>query len=301
MYMVTFLITAFEVIMLLFQIVFYLQRTTDKKRFLYLLLIVGVILYNICSGFLPDNDIPIAIPIQNGVAYFVSFCVSMYFVWYFYLAFDLKHLKFFATFGSFYFLFLPFLLLFVLPYAITGDLALSRQLTVVIPFLYGLVFIGATTRAFKIKFTQREYSDKLKRQTVISAYFALICWVSLPVIVFFGDHQVIQHSITNAGFLTMSLVYVQTMIEQARREYSMLQHTEQSKEELVANNCKLFGLTVRESEIAKLLGNGLPYKIIASTLNISEKTVAKHVSNIFAKVKVTNKVELILKIESRTS
>lgn len=50
---------------------------------------------------------------------------------------------------------------------------------------------------------------------------------------------------------------------------------------------------------AKLLGNGLPYKIIASTLNISEKTVAKHVSNIFGKVKVTNKNELILKLEAK--
>jgi DNA-binding NarL/FixJ family response regulator len=89
------------------------------------------------------------------------------------------------------------------------------------------------------------------------------------------------------------------MIQQARREYSLLQHSEQSKEELFAHNCKVFGLTVRESEIAKLLGSGLPYKIVASTLNISEKTVAKHVSNIFAKVKVTNKVELILKLEDK--
>lgn len=61
-------------------------------------------------------------------------------------------------------------------------------------------------------------------------------------------------------------------------------------------NCKRFGLTAREVEIVNLLITGQPYKIIGDTLNISVNTVAKHVSHIFQKVKVTNKVELMNKL-----
>lgn len=61
-------------------------------------------------------------------------------------------------------------------------------------------------------------------------------------------------------------------------------------------NCKRFGLTAREIEIIDLLITGQPYKIIGDTLHISVNTVAKHISNIFQKVKVTNKVELMNKL-----
>ena len=299
MHMVTFVITSFEVIMLLFQIIYFLERKSDRKRLLYLILLIAVILYNVCSGFLPDKNLPIPIPIQNDVAYLVAFGTSMYFVWYFYKAFDLKRLRFFATYGSVFFLLLPFVLFFVLPYYLTGNLKLSRQLTVVIPFLYGVAFIVATTRAFIFKFKQREYSDSIKRQLVIAAYLALLCWVTLPVIVFFGDFQVLEHSVTNAGFLVMTVVYVRTMIHQSRREYEILKTSSQSRDDLMTENFKTYGLTMRESEIVNLLRKGQPYKIIRAELNISEKTVAKHISNIFAKVEVTNKVELINKLESR--
>lgn len=300
MYLVTFLITCFEVIMLLFQVIFYLERKTDHRRFLYLLLIIGMIMYNLASGLLPDPDIPISIKVQNGVAYFVSFCTSMYYVWYFYKAFDLRHLKFFATYGSIFFLLLPFLLLFVLPYYLTGSLETSRRLTVVIPFLYGLVFIGATTRAFRLKFAQREYSDKLKLQIVIAAYVALLTWVALPVIVFFGDFQVLQHSVTNAGFMMMTIVYINTMIHQSRREYAIHQASKTAPEVLI-KNCEIYQLTKREVEIVKLISEGLPYKIIADRLKISENTVSKHISNIFTKTGVTSKVALIRRLHSHDS
>lgn len=62
--------------------------------------------------------------------------------------------------------------------------------------------------------------------------------------------------------------------------------------------CQLYQLTVREREIAKLILQGIRYKTIAKTLFISEKTVSKHIQNIFEKVGVTNKVELINKLNS---
>lgn len=61
-------------------------------------------------------------------------------------------------------------------------------------------------------------------------------------------------------------------------------------------NCKLYKLTPREKDIAKLVCDGLAYKTIGNTLFIAERTVTKHVENIFEKLDVSNKIELINKL-----
>lgn len=61
-------------------------------------------------------------------------------------------------------------------------------------------------------------------------------------------------------------------------------------------NCKLFRLTPRETEIARLIEEGTRYKEIARKLFIAEKTVSKHIQNMYEKVKVSNKIELINKL-----
>jgi DNA-binding CsgD family transcriptional regulator len=347
MHIVTFLITVFELAMLFFQVIYFLERTNDKKRLMYLILLLFLIAYNVCSGFFPDERIPIPIMLQNILAYLVGFTMSMYVVYYFYKVFDLKHLKFFATYGLVLFLFLPFTLLFVVPYWLTGNLELSRKLTVIIPFFYGLGFIYSTTRALMKKFAeykkQSDFSADMLYTHAIAAYISMLCWALLPVIVFFGDYQAVEHSVTNAGFLLMSVIYVSSSIRQSRIEYSKLlmsetalkmkveektrqieQLNEQQKEifislaakvyESVLNNSEIvlpqsntpasksvepslkMNFTLREIEILKLLIKGQPYKVIADELNISVRTVSKHVSNMFSKAEVTNKVELIHKI-----
>jgi DNA-binding CsgD family transcriptional regulator len=49
------------------------------------------------------------------------------------------------------------------------------------------------------------------------------------------------------------------------------------------------GLTVRELEVLSLVATGRTNRAIATELFISEKTVARHVSNIFAKLAVTSR------------
>lgn len=63
-------------------------------------------------------------------------------------------------------------------------------------------------------------------------------------------------------------------------------------------NCKAYQLTPREIDITKLISEGYSYKQIGDTLFIAERTVKKHVQNIFEKVAITNKVQLINKLES---
>lgn len=61
-------------------------------------------------------------------------------------------------------------------------------------------------------------------------------------------------------------------------------------------NCKLLHFTGRETEIARLIVKGRTYKMIAKELFISEKTVTKHIQNLFEKAEVKNKIQLINKL-----
>jgi signal transduction histidine kinase/DNA-binding NarL/FixJ family response regulator len=236
MHMVTFLITMFEVVMLVFQVIYFLERPADKSRLQYLILLLCLIAHNICSGLLPDKDLPVQVHLQNIIAYFVGFVMSMYVVYYFYKVFNLQHLRFFATYGLLFFLFIPFVFLFVVPYLLTGDLKLSSRLTVVIPFFYGLGFIYYTARALRIKFKESKKEGKVfddpLYEHAIAAYISMVCWAALPVIVFFGDFQVLEHSMTNAGFLMMTIIYVRSAITQSRREYQKLLDSERNLQQL---------------------------------------------------------------------
>lgn len=56
-------------------------------------------------------------------------------------------------------------------------------------------------------------------------------------------------------------------------------------------NQSLDGLTKREVEVLKLITEGLFNKEIAYTLNISERTVKNHVSNIFKKINASDRTQ----------
>jgi DNA-binding NarL/FixJ family response regulator len=49
------------------------------------------------------------------------------------------------------------------------------------------------------------------------------------------------------------------------------------------------GLTARELEVLRLVAGGQSNPQIASALFLSEKTVARHLSNIFGKIRVTSR------------
>ncbi len=56
---------------------------------------------------------------------------------------------------------------------------------------------------------------------------------------------------------------------------------------------KISPLSDREEQVAKLIGDGVSSKEIASILSISEKTVSKHRSNIFRKLNLNNTAQLV--------
>jgi DNA-binding response OmpR family regulator len=59
------------------------------------------------------------------------------------------------------------------------------------------------------------------------------------------------------------------------------------------DKCKELGLTIRQAEIAQLLIDANSYKKIADQLHISEKTVSRHATDIFNKLEIKSKYELM--------
>ena len=92
-----------------------------------------------------------------------------------------------------------------------------------------------------------------------------------------------------------------------KHAYSSLLKTKTPAPEIVTEltsreyerNCRRYNLTHREIEIIELIVKGQPYKIIGDSLNISNRTVDRHVSNIFSKLSVNNKIELINKLNGK--
>jgi len=57
-----------------------------------------------------------------------------------------------------------------------------------------------------------------------------------------------------------------------------------------------FGLTLRESEVAALLADGLSNREIARSLWISENTVKTHLKAIFQKTAVSSRAQAVVRI-----
>jgi len=65
-------------------------------------------------------------------------------------------------------------------------------------------------------------------------------------------------------------------------------------QDVEATKPNTYGLTPRELEVVALVAEGLPNRDIAGRLTITEETVKRHLTNIFDKVGMSNRVELAL-------
>jgi DNA-binding NarL/FixJ family response regulator len=62
--------------------------------------------------------------------------------------------------------------------------------------------------------------------------------------------------------------------------------------------CNDYLITDREFDVIELIGKGYKQKVVAQTLEISEATVKKHLSNVFEKLEVNSTVEMLIKIKA---
>jgi DNA-binding NarL/FixJ family response regulator len=75
---------------------------------------------------------------------------------------------------------------------------------------------------------------------------------------------------------------------------ALLRYVERSEERQLSADELADRLTRRENDVLRAVANGMPNREIATKLQISEYTVKHHLSRIFAKLSVSNRVELAL-------
>jgi signal transduction histidine kinase/DNA-binding NarL/FixJ family response regulator len=245
MHIVTFLIIVFEMLFFFYQIVHFLSRPSDKKRLYYVILLYLLIQYNIISGLFPNPDYSLPILFQNIILFIAGIVMAMYFPYYFYKAFNLSKLKFYAYWGSICFLFIPFILLFLIPYCITQDFESSKKLLLIVGFFYAASFIYSLNKAIKEQSKGQEVLTF--RNEIISVYIGAFFWITLPIIAYFevktnaflepifhfnDCSQVIEMITTNAGLVMMTILFVGQSIRQSRDEYEKLLHSESQLQEL---------------------------------------------------------------------
>ncbi|EHQ27516.1 helix-turn-helix domain-containing protein [Mucilaginibacter paludis] len=294
-HIVTFLFMIAEGILFLIESVIY-AIAPDKRRGWYLVLLTLLLLYNVTGGLFPDPKINISISLQEMIAYGTGFLMASYFPFYFYKAFDLKSLRWHALFGVPLFLMLPYLLFFVIMYAINEDLEKDIRYGVIAPFIYSLVLLWVMLRAIRKHY--RENRDRSYYIEELAVYCAVSPWAAMTVLSWFQVSQLTEVLCTNTGFLFISAMFIRRSILLHRLEKRLYWGQAPFQNDLVKveANCKRHNLTRKETEISGMVCQGMIYRDIADKLFISPRTVDKHIENIFEKVGVTNRVELARKL-----
>ncbi|WP_304488636.1 helix-turn-helix transcriptional regulator [Dyadobacter sp. CY323] len=321
MHVVTLVFIILELIMFVYQVFFYLSHPKDKRRLYYVGLLSFLILKNIASGFFPDPKLNYpSLVVQYAIAYGMGFLMGAYFPYYFYKAFELNRLRWHALYGVPLFILLPFAVIFPLKFLFDGNIDHAINYGMVIPAGYALVLLYTIQRSIQDKY-KKDIQDR-RFFEVTAVYLAVVPWASLPFFAFFRIHQVPEALLTNVGFIVITILFIRRSIRESREEYDQLvklasadgkgslskldlieQMTRQLEESGISPaqrfeiNLNTVGLTSREKEIVRLVREGKPYKSIADQLFISERTVSKHIQNVFEKLGVSNKIELLSRLE----
>lgn len=316
MHLITFLFICVETVILFYLLIYRLARPDDKNTWLNVILIVVLLFYNLTGGLLPDSNLPGNYYVQMSIAYFTGFMTPCYFPYYVYHAFSLDKMKFHAYKGVFIFLVFPYLV-FVLLFIISGKIETSKNL-LIIPVVYALWVIITLVKAVKHKY-KGNFATSGAKEEVAVLFLSLTPWVGLPVIDYFNLGQAIEATTTNTGFLLLLALQLKQHITKVRMEHQRLIESDEylrtwnerlqqevnkrtkeierlSAEERILESCHRYNLTGREREIVLLVCRGSSYRQIAEALFIAERTVTKHAQNIFDKVKVSNKLELLNKL-----
>ncbi|MFM9910204.1 MAG: response regulator transcription factor [Chitinophagaceae bacterium] len=316
MHLITFLFICIETVVLFYLAIYRLARPDDKNTFLNITLIGLLIFYNLTGGLLPDVNLPGSYLLQMSIAYGTGFITPCYFPYYVHHAFYLEKMKFHAYKGVFIFLITPYII-FVVLFLSTGNIETAKKL-LIIPTLYAVWVIFTLIKAVKSKYKSSFKTKDAKEEMAVS-FLSLTPWVSLPIIDYFNLGQVVEATTTNAGFLLLLALQLKQHITMVKAEHQQLIESKEkllgwneklltevekrtreierlSTDKRILEGCKLYQLTNREREIAGLICRGNSYKQIAESLFIAERTVTKHVQNIFDKVEVSNKLELLNKL-----
>lgn len=289
----TFVFICIETVIFFFQLVNYLSRPQDLSRRRFLILIAAFIFYNVCSGFLPDRNLTWHPLLQNVLSLGSGILLATYYFYYLVAELKIAQDRFFKTKILFSSLLASLVLCFVCAYVITGNIQVSRQVFIIPPILISLYFCFLTVR-FLISDRSRKSRDTPYRLMIYSGYIGVIFMASMPVVVAFGDYQVLNNSLVNVSFALACYAYINYYLYQSRIEYEILQKVGHfGPQPHILPTLLEFNLTAAELQIAYLLIQDKSHAEIAEITFTAVSTARKHASNIFKKTGAPGKKEFI--------
>lgn len=306
MHILTLIFIIVEIVLLIFLAYHCLTRPSDNNRKRFAAMLVLLIIKNIAMGLFPDPGINIHMVVQYGLTYGAGFILASYFPYYFYATYDLKGMRFHALYGIFLFLYLPFIVVFLTEYRLTGDIDSAIAHGLYIPAAYSLILaytmFKSIKKAFQTKIRKKDYLE------VIAIYCSVVPFVAIA---FFPNiSQVTEAIITNGGFTFVTLLFIKNNVVSARLEHEKLEGVKKKEREDKTDNrledsqvlkqyeanLAHFNLTNREKEVAGFMMKGYTAKETGETLFISHLTVQKHTENIYKKTSVNSKRDLADKL-----
>lgn len=292
MHVVTFVLVVLEVFLFSHQLVFFLQKPSEKQRKYYLILLALLIVSNVFWGLFPDENLPMSIQWQYILAYGSGFITGAYFPFYFYKAFEIQDLAFQAKYGVLWFLILPFVLFFCILYPLGLEIQTVITIGFTVPLVYSIYILKEILR-----FIRNKHKNNKNYAEVFLSFGAICPWGLMPILACFRIDQLTTVLLTNGGFIVLTILCQRNIIQQNKNDLEKLDLIQNKNEnEIFTINCAKLGLTKREIEICKLIKAGYTYRQTADQLYISERTVNKHMQNIFKKAKSRNKFDLLNRI-----
>lgn len=149
--------------------------------------------------------------------------------------------------------------------------------------IYSMFYLLFTKPGTLIQF--REKSERLL------AFIVLIIMIVSFVLFVVNYEKFTLKLLQQNGGIILAIICIILSVSKIPGDIKKLVQTEKtiSTDE---NQLEKFGITQREQEVLHLLVTGKTYKEIATELFISLPTVKTHVSNIYSKAKVRNRLEL---------
>ncbi len=275
---------------LFFQFVYCLQRPRDQRRRQFLVLLACFLLYELLALSVEPGSVLYfqwMQSIRHCIGHVATVALLSSIVWYHHRASDIVLPARYRIFT----LSAAFIVSLMMTARVDNWLCRSGLGVLsgaMIAYLYYAIRIFYGHKQLQL-FGRHGQSGRIRHGVVVGlAFFSL-----LPVATLVHLPPLAETIMAGTGMVLIVGFYIRVAIIEAQSEYTRLQTASRSMEDILKDNCKHYQLTPREAQVAERLVTGLPYKVVAAELEISEKTVSRHVGNIFAKVGVTNKTELV--------
>ncbi len=223
-------VVLFYFIMLTNQLVYFISRPDDKERFRYVITMIFYIIYNINTGYLPDERINLNYTLQIQIAYSFPILMAYYFTYYIYKLLQINNLHRLLIKTPIFTLLIPYFVLFLIPYLITKNEKLASYLITIVPGSYA-IFALFRLNYLVIK-QYREQNNKVNHflLKVISSNLGILAHLGLAVTQFF-ENESIEVITVNIGFVLMSFVFLIIIIIDNQKEHDKLLESEKALQE----------------------------------------------------------------------